>query len=320
MYRGDQARKENLVMHGFRLPSAKDNRPLRFEEFEERVGQQLYVSATPSDYEKEVSDQVVEQIIRPTGLLDPVIEKRPVKINTDEDYPGQIQDFINDAEKEITKGGRVLATTLTKRMAEDLSVYLKDRDIKAEYLHSDVKTMDRIKIITEFRKGDFDILIGVNLLREGLDMPEVTLIGILDADKVGFLRSETSLIQTIGRAARNENGRVIVYADKDTDALTKAMEETARRRELQMAYNKQHGITPKTIKKAIHDITERLQTEHVKTVISELETDLAAFSGNMKKLVKYKKRAMNDAVKDLDFERAAIIRDQIIELEGRMGE
>lgn len=320
MYAGDQSRKENLVQHGFRLPSAKDNRPLRFEEYEERVGQQLYVSATPSDYEREVSENIVEQIIRPTGLLDPVIVQHGVKARTEDGYQGQIQDFIAEAEKEIATGGRVLATTLTKKMAEDLSVYLKDKNIKAEYLHSDVKTMDRIKIITEFRKGEFDILIGVNLLREGLDMPEVTLIGILDADKAGFLRSKTSLVQTIGRAARNDRGRVIVYADVMTEALEYAISETARRRTLQMAYNEKHGITPKTIQKTIHDITERMQSEHVQTVISELETDLAAFGGNMKKLIKYKKRAMNDAVSDLDFERAAIVRDQIIELEGRSSE
>jgi len=320
MYAGDQSRKENLVQHGFRLPSAKDNRPLRFEEFEERVGQQLYVSATPSDYEREVSDTIVEQIIRPTGLLDPVIVQHGVKARPENDYPGQIQDFIAEAEKEIAIGGRILATTLTKKMAEDLSVYLKDKNIKAEYLHSDVKTMDRIKIITEFRKGNFDILIGVNLLREGLDLPEVTLIGILDADKAGFLRSKTSLVQTIGRAARNDRGRVIVYADIMTEALQYAIDETSRRRSLQMEYNTEHGITPKTIQKTIHDITERMQSEHVQSVISELETDLAAFGGNLKKLIKYKKRAMNDAVSDLDFERAAIVRDQIIELEGRASE
>jgi excinuclease ABC subunit B len=318
MYAGDQSRKENLVQHGFRLPSAKDNRPLRFEEFEERVDQQLYVSATPSDYEREVSDNIVEQIIRPTGLLDPVIVQHGVKARPENDYPGQIQDFIAEAEKEIAIGGRILATTLTKKMAEDLSIYLKDKNIKAEYLHSDVKTMDRIKIITEFRKGNFDILIGVNLLREGLDLPEVTLIGILDADKAGFLRSKTSLVQTIGRAARNDRGRVIVYADIMTEALQYAIDETSRRRSLQMEYNTEHGITPKTIQKTIHDITERMQSEHVQSVISELETDLAAFGGNLKKLIKYKKRAMNDAVSDLDFERAAIVRDQIIELEGRL--
>jgi excinuclease ABC subunit B len=320
MYAGDQSRKGNLVQHGFRLPSAKDNRPLQFHEFEKRVGQQVYVSATPADYEKEVSKNLVEQIIRPTGLLDPIVQQHGVRARPEDDYPGQIQDFIAEAQIDIAKGGRVLATTLTKKMAEDLSVYLKDKDIKAEYLHSDVKTMDRIKIITEFRKGSFDILIGVNLLREGLDLPEVTLIGILDADKAGFLRSKTSLVQTIGRAARNADGRVIVYVDHMTEALEFAISETARRRNLQISYNKEHGITPETIKKTIHDITERMQSEHVKTVLSELDTDLAAFAGNMKKLIKYKKRAMSDAVKELDFERAAIVRDQLIELEGRLGE
>ncbi|MFT7327889.1 MAG: excinuclease ABC subunit B [Crocinitomicaceae bacterium] len=320
MYAGDQSRKGNLVQHGFRLPSAKDNRPLQFPEFENRVGQQVYVSATPADYEREVSETLVEQIIRPTGLLDPIVEQHGVKARTEDDYPGQIQHFIAQAQIDIEKGGRVLATTLTKKMAEDLSIYLKDKEIKAEYLHSDVKTMDRIKIITEFRKGSFDILIGVNLLREGLDLPEVTLIGILDADKAGFLRSKTSLVQTIGRAARNQNGRVIVYADHMTEALEFAVSETARRRKLQQIHNKKNNITPATIKKTIHDITERMQSEHVKTVLSEMETDLSAFSGNIKKLIKYKKRAMNDAVKELDFERAAIVRDQLIELEGRLGE
>jgi excinuclease ABC subunit B len=318
MYRGDQARKENLIEHGFRLPSAKDNRPLQFEEFEDRVGQQLYVSATPSDYEKEVSQSIVEQIIRPTGLLDPIIEQRGVRAVEDDSYPGQIQDFIQSAQKAIADGGRVLATTLTKKMAEDLSGYLKEKNIKAEYLHSDIKTMDRIKIISDFRKGDYDILVGVNLLREGLDMPEVTLIGILDADKAGFLRSETALVQTIGRAARNDRGKVIVYADYMTDALAKAISETDRRRTLQKKYNDKHGITPKTIKKAIRDITERLHSEHVKTVLGEIETDLIAFGGDIPKLIKYKKKAMNEAVKDLDFEKAAIVRDEIIELEGRL--
>lgn len=317
MYNGDQARKQNLVDHGFRLPSAKDNRPLRFEEFEERVAEQLYVSATPSAYEYEVSENVAEQIIRPTGLLDPVILQRGVKESKEDSYPGQIADFISAAEKDIKSGGRVIATTLTKKMAEDLSEYLKDKNIKAEYLHSDVKTIDRIKIISEFRKGDFDILIGVNLLREGLDMPEVTLIGILDADKAGFLRSKTSLIQTIGRAARNDRGRVIVYADQMTEALEYAIDETARRRKLQEEYNKEHGITPKTIKKAIKDITEHLQSEHTKTVVRELREDLEAFGGDVKKLLKYKRKAMEDAAEKLDFERAAIIRDEILELENK---
>ncbi len=317
MYNGDQARKENLVEHGFRLPSAKDNRPLRFEEFEERVGKQIYVSATPADYEREISGNIAEQIIRPTGLLDPVVIQRGVKENPETNYPGQIQDFINDAESEIESGGRVLATTLTKKMAEDLADYLKDRNIRAEYLHSDVKTIDRIKIITDFRKGNFDILIGVNLLREGLDMPEVTLIGILDADKAGFLRSKTSLVQTIGRAARNDRGRVVVYADHMTEALEYAISETARRRKLQEEYNKEHGITPKTIQKAIKDITEHLETQHQKTVVREIHDDLEAFGGNVKKLLKYKNKAMNDAAAKLDFERAAILRDEILILEER---
>ncbi len=320
MYNGDQARKQNLVDHGFRLPSAKDNRPLRFEEFEERVGNQIYVSATPSAYEREVSEHIAEQIIRPTGLLDPVIEHRGVKENPETKYPGQIADFIESAEKEIAQGGRVLATTLTKKMAEDLSEYLKDRNIRAEYLHSDIKTIERINIIADFRRGDFDILIGVNLLREGLDMPELSLIGILDADKTGFLRSETSLIQTIGRAARNDRGRVIVYADRMTDALEYAIEETLRRRNLQMAYNKEHGITPKTIQKAIKNITDHLKSDHQKTVSRELESDLEAFGDNVKKLMKYKKRAMEDAAEKLDFERAAILRDEILILEKKNNE
>jgi excinuclease ABC subunit B len=315
MYRADESRKQNLVDYGFRLPSAKDNRPLRFEEFEERVGQQVYVSATPADYERDVSSSITEQIIRPTGLLDPVIEQRGVKVNPETNYEGQIKNFINEAVEEIKTGGRVLVTTLTKKMAEDLTEYLKEQNLNAAYIHSDVKTMERIEIITNFRRGEFDVLIGVNLLREGLDMPEVTLIGILDADKAGFLRSETSLIQTIGRAARNDRGRVIVYADEMTDALESAISETNRRRSLQMKYNEEHGITPQTIKKTIKDITEQLRTDHVKNVLAELSVDLEAFGGDIKKLLKYKKRAMNDAVKELDFERAAIIRDEMLELE-----
>lgn len=318
MYNADASRKQNLVEHGFRLPSAKDNRPLRFEEFEEKVGQQVYVSATPGEYEREVSQQVVEQIVRPTGLLDPLIIQRGVRVS--DNYEGQIQHFIKEATEEISQGGRVLATTLTKKMAEDLTDYLTQQGMKAVYLHSDVKTIDRIEIITNFRRGEYDILIGVNLLREGLDMPELTLIGILDADKAGFLRSETSLIQTIGRAARNDRGRVILYADETTTALEAAIQETERRRKVQQAYNKEHGITPKTISKRIHDITEQLRSDHVKNVMAELETDLEAFSGNITKLMKYKKRAMNEAVKDLDFERAAIIRDELFELEGRKEE
>ncbi len=233
MYAGDASRKKTLVEHGFRLPSAKDNRPLRFEEFEKRIGQVIFTTATPSHYEREVSEQIVEQIVRPTGLVDPDLSIRPI-VPTGK-YAGQVQDFISETKKEVLKGGRVLATTLTKKMAEDLSAYLKEQDIKAEYLHSDIKTIDRIKILTEFRRGSFDVLVGVNLLREGLDLPEVSFIGILDADKEGFLRSEVSLIQTIGRAARNVDGRVILYADNLTGSMERAISETNRRRIVQVA-------------------------------------------------------------------------------------
>lgn len=320
MYAGDASRKKTLIEYGFRLPSAADNRPLRYEEFEKRIGQSIYVSATPGNIEREVSQQIVEQIIRPTGLIDPVVEIRPVVADVEKAYPGQVQDFINEAEIEIARGGRVLATTLTKKMAEDLSEYLKDRKIKSEYLHSDVKTIDRIKIITEFRKGKFDVLVGVNLLREGLDMPEVSFIGILDADKEGFLRSETSLIQTIGRAARNENGRVILYADNLTGSMDRAITETARRREKQVAYNKKHGITPKTIQKKIQDITEQMESNHEKSVAANLSLDAQLFADNPKELIRLKEQEMNDAVAELDFETAAILRDEIQALKEKNGE
>jgi excinuclease ABC subunit B len=315
MYGGDASRKQNLVDYGFRLPSAKDNRPLRYEEFDERVGQMIYVSATPSEQEKEKSEQIVEQIVRPTGLIDPVLEVRPVIEGAK--YKGQVQDFISEAKAEIKKGGRVIATTLTKKMAEDLSEYLKGEGVKAEYVHSDIKTIDRIKILTEFRKGDFDILVGVNLLREGLDLPEVSLIGILDADKEGFLRSETSLIQTIGRAARNVNGRVILYADNMTGSMKRAIDETNRRRGVQEEYNKKNGITPKTIIKKIKDITEAMDSDHKKAVKRELEVDEKIFAKNPKKLIKLKEKQMNEAVKELDFETAAILRDEIKVLKAR---
>ncbi len=264
MYAGDQSRKQTLVEHGFRLPSARDNRPLKFEEFDKRVGQVVYTSATPADYERQVSSHIVEQVIRPTGLLDPEIEV--CAVSEKGNYKGQIFDFIAQAEKSVADGHRVIATTLTKKMAEDLADYLKEKKIKAEYLHSDIKTIDRITILTEFRRGKFDILVGVNLLREGLDLPEVTLIGILDADKEGFLRSETSLIQIIGRAARNSLGKVLIYADHITGSIERAMAETNRRRGIQIAYNKKHGITPTTIIKGIKDITEHMQSDHQKTV------------------------------------------------------
>ena len=313
MYAGDQARKKNLVDYGFRLPSAMDNRPLRFQEFEERVGQQIYVSATPADYEREVSEQIVEQIIRPTGLIDPQIIIKPVLPKTS--YKGQVEDFIEETVSEVKKGGRVLVTTLTKKMAEDLAMYLRDRKVKAEYIHSDVKTMDRIQILTKFRKGDFDCLVGVNLLREGLDLPEVSLIGILDADKEGFLRSETSLIQTIGRAARNVNGRVILYADIETGSMKRAVDETNRRRTIQQSYNKEHNITPKTILKSIKDITEGIESLQKKTALSLIKNDIKITGQKAAKLIKQKEKEMREAAKALDFETAAILRDELKELQ-----
>lgn len=317
MYAGDQSRKQTLVEYGFRLPSAKDNRPLQYDEFITRVGQTIYVSATPGEYERKESEQIVEQIIRPTGLLDPVLELKPVEEKGG--YEGQVHHFIKEAVEDIKQGGRVIATTLTKKMAENLSEYLKEQGVKAEYLHSDVKTIERIQILTRFRKGEFDCLVGVNLLREGLDLPEVTLIGILDADKEGFLRSETSLIQTIGRAARNVRGHVILYADVMTGSLDRAIKETNRRRALQEAYNKEHGITPKTIEKNIKDITEELQSEHAKAVNAELSIDEKLFKKNPDKLIKIKEKAMKEAVKILDFETAAILRDELEVLKKKLG-
>ena len=313
MYEGDRSRKRTLVEHGFRLPSALDNRPLKFTEFLARVGQVVFTSATPSDFEKEKSGAFVEQIIRPTGLVDPILDVRPVV--SKDNYQGQIFDFIAEAERVFKKDERAIATTLTKKMAEDLSAYLKEKGIKSEYLHSDVETLERIQILSRFRRGEFDCLVGVNLLREGLDLPEVSLIGILDADKEGFLRSETSLIQIIGRAARNVNGRVILYADKITGSMERAISETNRRRKIQLAYNKKHGITPKTISKAIKDITEELSSEHKKTVARLLVVDRELAKKNPKKLIADKRKQMNAAVKILDFESAAILRDEIRELE-----
>lgn len=318
MYAGDASRKGTLVEFGFRLPSAKDNRPLKYPEFEERINEVIYVSATPGKTELEMSDQVVEQIIRPTGLVDPLVEIRPV-VPVGE-YVGQIQDFIKETGLEIAKGGRVLATTLTKKMAEDLSEYLKEKKVKAEYLHSDVKTIDRIKIITEFRRGKFDVLVGVNLLREGLDMPEVSFIGILDADKEGFLRSETSLIQTIGRAARNVDGRVILYADHITGSMERAISETKRRRDIQIAFNEKYGITPQTIKKAINDISAKMESDHDKAVNANIALDAELFASNPKQLIKIKEDQMNEAVAELDFETAAILRDEIFKIRENLGE
>lgn len=320
MYAGNYSRKSTLVEHGFRLPSAKDNRPLKFNEFEERVGQCIYTSATPGEFERENSSRIVEQIIRPTGLVDPLIDIKPV--TEKRSYKGQVFDFIEEIQKTIKEGGRVLATTLTKKMAEELSEYLKEKGIKTSYIHSDIKTIERIEIITNFRRGEYDVLVGVNLLREGLDMPEVTLIGILDADKEGFLRSEVSLIQTIGRAARNVNGRVILYADVVTGSMKRAIDETNRRRSIQIAFNEKHGITPKTIQKAIKDITEHMKSEHQKTVDMLLALDTNSLEkvsvSEVKKLIEEKEKQMNEAAKDLDFETAAIVRDEIIELKKRL--
>ncbi|MCI0597497.1 excinuclease ABC subunit UvrB [Candidatus Parcubacteria bacterium] len=331
MFAGDRSRKDTLVEYGFRLPSARDNRPLTFEEFEERTGQTIYTSATPGPYEREASappkGQIVEQIIRPTGLVDPELVVRPITGGVpsngtiygtvfDASYQGQIADFIEEVLVVTKHGGRVLATTLTKQMAEDLAEFLRKKHIKAEYLHSDIKTIERIEILTNFRKGEFDILVGVNLLREGLDLPEVELVGILDADKEGFLRSETSLIQTIGRAARNVLGRVILYADVMTGSLTRAIDETGRRRNIQLAYNKEHGITPETVRKEIRDIAENLRTEHQKTVHELLTLDKRMYEKDPTAFVKELRQKMAAAVEELDFETAALIRDELYELEG----
>lgn len=307
MYNGDQARKGVLVEHGFRLPSALDNRPLRFEEYENRVHQAIYVSATPGPYELEHTPEMVEQIIRPTGLLDPLIDVRPIE--------GQIDNLIDEIQDRIAQDERVLVTTLTKKMSEDLTAYLKEMGLKVEYLHSEIKTLERIEIIRELRKGTYDVLIGINLLREGLDIPEVSLVAILDADKEGFLRSERSLIQTIGRAARNANGHVIMYADHITDSMKKALDETKRRRALQMAYNEEHGITPQTIIKKIPDVIRATQ-------VAEEEESYVTKATKGKKLTKAEKEQllasleveMKEAAKALDFERAAELRDTIFEL------
>lgn len=317
MYAGDRSRKDTLVEYGFRLPSAVDNRPLKFAEFEERVGQRIYTSATPGKYEYEKLQAtgwpMIEQIIRPTGLVDPEIDVRPVVEKGN--YPGQVKDFIESTEKVIARGGRVLVTTLTKKMAEDLADFLAEKNIKTKYIHSDVQTLERIEILTEFRKGVFDCLVGVNLLREGLDLPEVELVAILDADKEGFLRSETALIQTIGRAARNVNGRVILYADLITKSLEYAIGETKRRRDKQIAYNTEHGITPTTIKKEIKSIADQMRSEHDETVDTLLKVDMELFTKNPKGVLKEKRQQMEEAVAILDFETAAIIRDELIYLE-----
>ncbi|MEB5950147.1 excinuclease ABC subunit UvrB [Enterococcus innesii] len=305
MYNGDRARKQMLVDYGFRLPSALDNRPLRLEEFEKRVNQIVYVSATPGPYEYDQTDTVVQQIIRPTGLLDPVIEVRPIM--------GQIDDLVGEINERVERNERVFVTTLTKKMSEDLTDYFKELGIKVKYLHSDIKTLERTEIIRDLRLGEFDVLVGINLLREGLDVPEVSLVAILDADKEGFLRSERSLVQTIGRAARNSEGKVIMYADKMTDSMQRAIDETARRRGIQEAYNKEHGIVPKTIIKEIRDLIAITKVaeetgEYTTTSYEELSREEKATL-----LLKLEKE-MKDAAKALDFETAATLRDTILEL------
>ena len=311
MYAGDQNRKQTLVDYGFRLPSAKDNRPLSFEEFENKLDQVLFVSATPGDYEYDHELLRAEQIIRPTGLLDPKVEVRPVE--------GQIDDLISEVNKETAKKNKVLITTLTKRMAEDLTQYMKDVGIRVRYLHSDIDTLERAEIIRDMRLDVFDVLVGINLLREGLDIPEITLVAILDADKEGFLRSETSLIQTIGRAARNSNGHVIMYADVMTDSMRNAIEETNRRREIQEAYNEEHGITPTTIKKAVRDLIA------VSKAVAETEVKLKKDPESMSKkelkdLISQLEKQMRQAAADLDFEQAAELRDKMIELKKNLAD
>ena len=299
MYNGDRARKESLVEYGFRLPSAFDNRPLNFAEFEKKIHQTIYVSATPAVYEKENSSQTVQQVIRPTGLLDPEIFVRPIE--------GQIDDLLHEINEGIKKNQRTLVTTLTKRMAEALTDYLTEQGVKVQYLHSDVETLERMEIIRNLRLGKFDVLVGINLLREGLDLPEVSLVAILDADKEGFLRSETSLIQTIGRAARNAEGRVIMYADKITPAMKAAIDETNRRRKIQDDYNKEHGITPKTIIKAVFDVIEATRPDETESNKKRSKKDTA-------KLIASLTKEMQKAAKMLDFELAASLRDKIKEL------
>ena len=306
MYNGDHARKDSLVKYGFRLPCAYDNRPLKFEEFEERIGQAVFVSATPGPYERERADQVVEQVIRPTGLLDPRVEVRPVT--------GQIDDLMDEIRARAARDERVLVTTLTKKMAEDLTEYLKNAGIRVRYMHSDVQTIERMEIIRSLRLGEFDVLVGINLLREGLDLPEVSLVAILDADKEGFLRSETSLIQTIGRAARNADGLVIMYADEITPSMRAAIDETERRRSIQDAYNQEHGIVPKTLIKGVREILEISKTAEEDTLRAHKKRKLTE-QERAAEIAKLEKE-MREASKMLEFEYAAVLRDRIIELRG----
>ena len=314
MYNGDRSRKETLVEYGFRLPSALDNRPLKFNEFEDVMGYTIYTSATPGPYEMGRADQVVEQIIRPTGLVDPEVEVRPTK--------GQVDDLVGEIKQRVERGERTLVTTLTKRMAEDLSEYLQELGIKVHYLHSEVETLERIGILRDLRLGVFDVIVGINLLREGLDLPEVSLVAILDADKEGFLRSGTALIQTIGRAARNANGRVLMYADRMTDSMKYALDETNRRRAKQMKYNQEHGIVPVSIIKAVHDLTESMSEKAVAEMKGEYKTK--ASSGmprnELRQIIAEMEKQMKEAAKNLEFERAAALRDEMYELKSLLAE
>ena len=306
MYAGDRSRKQTLVDYGFRLPSALDNRPLTFEEFEERVFQAVYVSATPAEYERKHSSVIVEQIIRPTGLVDPEVEVRPVQ--------GQIDDLLQEIRIRENKNQRVLVTTLTKRMAEDLTEYLREMGVKVRYMHSDIDTLERMEIIRDLRLGEFDVLVGINLLREGLDLPEVTLVAILDADKEGFLRSERSLVQTIGRAARNVEGKVIMYADTITGSMRRAIDETERRRKKQIAYNKRHNITPATIRKAVRDVIEATTAAETPEKYVTKKDVQSMPKQEINRLIKDLEQQMTAAAKQLEFEKAAQLRDMIIEL------
>ena len=305
MYAGDRSRKTTLVEYGFRLPSALDNRPLNFGEFESKIDQMMFVSATPSDYEADHELLRTEQIIRPTGLLDPEISVRPVE--------GQIDDLVSEVNKEVDKGNKVLVTTLTKRMAEDLTDYMREVGIRVKYLHSDIDTLERAEIIRDMRLNVFDVLVGINLLREGLDIPEISLVAILDADKEGFLRSETSLIQTVGRAARNAEGHVIMYADTITDSMRKAIDETERRRKIQQKYNEDHGITPTTIKKAVRDLIAISKAAEKDP--ADAEKDLESMDADeLNKLMKELQKKMHKAAAELNFEEAAVLRDRMLEV------
>ncbi|MGC1379256.1 MAG: excinuclease ABC subunit UvrB, partial [Anaerolineales bacterium] len=315
MYNGDRSRKETLIEYGFRLPSALDNRPLKFNEFEEHMGYTIYTSATPGPYELGRAEQIAEQIIRPTGLVDPEVEVRPTK--------GQVDDLIAEVRLRVEKGQRVLVTTLTKRMSEELAKYIAELGIKVQYLHSEVETLERISILRDLRLGVFDVIVGINLLREGLDLPEVSLVAILDADKEGFLRSDTALIQTIGRAARHVNGRVIMYADRITDSMKRAIDETNRRRAKQVKFNQEHGITPISIHKAIRDISEELKSSRVAEPQAEYKTKRsveATSRSELQKLVAEMERQMKEAAKNLEFERAAALRDEMYELKALLAD